>query len=63
MLTQTQSSSASAPPGAATSSAKGRPWRIVVTVLLTCSVLLLVGYSAVLGLYCVTSPGDETHAH
>ncbi len=46
MLTQTPSSSTSAPPGATTSSAKGRVWLIVVTILLACSVLLMVGYSA-----------------
>ena len=47
MLTQTPSSSTSASPGAATSSPKGRAWLIVVTILLACSVLLMVAYSAV----------------
>jgi uncharacterized protein len=47
MLTHTPSSSTSAPPVADKSTRKGRGWRIVVTALLSLSVLLMVGYSAV----------------
>ena len=47
MLTQTPSSSLSAPTLAAKSTTKGQGWRIFVTVLLMLSVLLMVGYSAV----------------
>jgi fermentation-respiration switch protein FrsA (DUF1100 family) len=47
MLTQTPSSSTSAPPIAAKSTTKGRGWRIFVSALLMLSVLLMVGYSAV----------------
>ena len=46
MLTQTPSSSAPSPVED-NSTRKGRGWRIVVTVLLTLSVLLMVGYSGV----------------
>ena len=46
MLTQTPSSSAPSPVEDK-STRKGRGWRIVVTVLLTLSVLLMVGYSGV----------------
>ena len=47
MLTRTPSSGASAPPVAEKPNRKGRGWRIGVAVLLTLSVLLMVGYSAV----------------
>lgn len=48
MLTRTPSSGAdSVPPVAAKPNRKGRGWRIGVVVLLTLSVLLMVGYSAV----------------
>ncbi len=46
MLTQTPSSNAPAPVEDK-STRKGKRWRIVVTVLLTLSVLLMVGYSGV----------------
>ena len=47
MLTRTPSSGTSTPPIVDKPARKGRGWRIFVTALLTLSVLLMVGYSAV----------------
>lgn len=60
MLTQTPSSGTSAPPAEKRTTRKGRGWRIFVTALLTLSVLLMVGYSAV-SIYIAVRMMDVQH--
>jgi len=47
MLTHTSATAPSVPPAVDKPTRKGRSWRIFVTVLLTLSIILMVGYSAV----------------